>query len=411
LENCLPDNARAKPAARFRSLDGMRGTLSLAVALSHLRFYGNYWDSELLYGMYMMIDFFFVLSGFVIAQSSLHRLDSWHAVYTFMIRRFGRVYPLHFFVLCAFIAMELVKLFAGGTNTPAFSAPHFTVESLPANFLLLQSWNLFDDATWNKPAWSISTEFYVYILFALSVYLLRQRLVFIAPLYVVASSLGLYFNVHNGEVTAQFGGLRCISGFFCGYLLYLINEPTKERVRARLSDATFSVIELATVLAAGWFMCTHSHDRWSLLAPFIYTYVTWLFSFDAGLISKLLATKPIQVLGEISFTTYIIHDFLWGQLERVLRLVERKLGVELFVVHGVWEDGTPAELFSLGSPAFMDLLACVALAGLVLVSYYVSRGIEMPILKYFQDLARSKDRAYSAGELALSESSSKRVPA
>jgi peptidoglycan/LPS O-acetylase OafA/YrhL len=404
------DNPRAqRPAERFRALDGLRGVLSLAVALAHLRFYGNYWDSELLFGMYMTIDFFFVLSGLVIAHSSLHRLGSRRSVYTFMIRRFGRVYPLHFTVLCAFLAMELVKLFAGAnTTSPPFAAPHFTVESLGASFLLLQSWNLFEDATWNIPAWSISTEFYVYILFALSAHVLGKRLVFVAPLYVAAASLGLYLSgVPFGEVTAQYGGLRCISGFFCGYLLYLINEPTKDRVRARISTTGFSILEVATVLACGWFMIAHGRDRWSLLAPFIYTYVTWLFAFDGGIISKALSIKPLQVLGQISFTTYIIHDFVWAQLERVVRMIERKFDFTLFVVHGTWENGAPAELISLGSPAFMDFLACVALACLTVLSYYISRGYEMPILKYFQDLARDKDRAYSVREQLTPQAASK----
>jgi peptidoglycan/LPS O-acetylase OafA/YrhL len=385
-----------KPApARLESLDGMRGVLSLLVALAHLQFYGNYRDSELLSGMYMMIDFFFVLSGYVIAQSSLDRLGSWREVYTFMIRRFGRVYPMHFLVLCAFVAMELIKLAASqsvATNNPPFHPPTYSVASLPANFLLLQSWNLFDAPTWNVPSWSISTEFYVYISFALGVFFLRQRLVYVAPVIIAAASSALYFNVEHGDATYQFGGLRCLSGFYCGYLLYLINQPTRERVRKSTPSYVFTLVELLTLFLAGWFMRAHGDDRWALLAPFIFTYVTWLFSFDGGLLSKVLSWKPLQVLGEISFTTYIIHDFVWAQLERVLRALERRFDLTLFVEHGVHDDGTPAQLFSIGSPTTMDLAACVALAGLTLLSLVISRRIEMPILKWFQDLARMTDK-------------------
>jgi peptidoglycan/LPS O-acetylase OafA/YrhL len=389
---------RPKPAAaaaRFQSLDGMRGILSLLVALAHLRFYGNYWDSELLFGMYMTIDFFFVLSGFVIAQSSLDRLRTWREVYTFMIRRFGRVYPMHFFVLCAFITMELIKLAASKgvvTNNPPFSPPAFSLASLPANFALLQSWNLFDTPTWNVPSWSISTEFYVYISFALGAFLLRKRLVFAAPLIIAAASTALYFNVKNGDATYQFGGLRCLAGFYCGYLLYLINQHTRERVRSSTPGYVFTLVELLTVFLAGWFMRSHGHDRWALLAPFIFTYVTWLFSFDGGVLAKLLSWKPFLVLGEISFTTYIIHDFVWAQLERVLRAVEKRFDLTLFVQHGVWDDGSPSELFSVGSPLTMDLLACVALAALAVLSLNISKHIEMPVLKWFQDLARRQDK-------------------
>ncbi|MET0287392.1 MAG: acyltransferase [Polyangiales bacterium] len=401
-------NDSAKPgttrATRYYALDGMRGWLSLVVALGHLRFYGNFYDSELLYGMYMMIDYFFVLSGFVIAHSSLTRLGSWSHVYTFMIRRFGRVYPMHLLVLCAFLAMELLKLLVtkGQSATPPFSAP-YTAESLPANFLLLQSWNLFDTPTWNMPAWSISTEFYVYILFALSVFLLGKRLPYVAPLLIAGSTLVLYFNVQNGDATYLWGGARCIAGFYCGYLLYLVDAPSKARVRARISPTVFSVLELATVFGVAYFMHENGHTRWALLAPYIFTWVTWLFSFDAGVFSRALRIKPIQVLGEISFTTYIIHFFVWEQLERVLRMAEKRLGVDLFVVHGTWEDGSPAELFSIGSPALMDVLAWLAVFSLAGIAWLISRGIEMPILKWFQDVARKKDQQLRAARMPAAE--------
>ncbi len=386
--------ASASSTLRFYALDGMRGWLSLAVALAHLRFYGNYYDSELLFGMYMMIDYFFVLSGLVIAQSSLDRLTSWPQFQTFMIRRFGRVYPMHALLLGAFLALELLKYFLtkGNSATPAFSVP-FTTESLPANLLLLQSWNLFDTPTWNMPAWSISTEFYVYILFALLVMFVgKKRLVYLAPFLILGSTITLYFHVENGDATFQWGGARCIAGFFCGYLLFLFDRATRERVKATITPTMFSVLEVATVVLLAYFMRENGRNRWALLAPYIFTYVTWLFSFDAGIFSQLLKLKPFQVLGEISFTTYIIHEFVWAQLERVLRFVEKRTGFEMFVVHGTFDDGTPAELFSVGSTLTMDLLACVALALLAGIAWLISRHIEMPVLHWFQDLARRKDK-------------------
>jgi peptidoglycan/LPS O-acetylase OafA/YrhL len=66
--------------------------------------------------------------------------------------------------------------------------------------------------------------------------------------------------------------------------------------------------------------------------------------------------------------------------------------VALFVQHGVWDDGSPSELFSIGGPLTIDLLACVALAALTVLSLSISKHIEMPVRKWFQDLARKQDK-------------------
>ena len=58
---------------------------------------------------YLFVDFFFVLSGFVIAHAYGDRLKSPLEVWQFIVRRFGRVWPLHIAVLAAFIAVAVFK--------------------------------------------------------------------------------------------------------------------------------------------------------------------------------------------------------------------------------------------------------------------------------------------------------------
>ena len=102
----------------------------------------------------------------------------------FLLLRLGRLYQLHFAMLALFVAMELLKVLrrvlvpAGvwALNPVApFSTPQEAPATIAANLLLVQSLHVFDFMTWNIPAWSISTEFYTYILFAACLIALRKR--------------------------------------------------------------------------------------------------------------------------------------------------------------------------------------------------------------------------------------------
>src|SRR5262249_55412493 len=95
---------------RFRVLDSWRGICALLVALFHFMFPSHVAQSPLIHNGWLLVDFFFVLSGFVIAHAYADKLTGWAATVPFMIRRFGRVYPLHFATLMFFVAFELCKI-------------------------------------------------------------------------------------------------------------------------------------------------------------------------------------------------------------------------------------------------------------------------------------------------------------
>ena len=84
----------------------------------------------------------------------------------FTVARFARVYPLHFITLFYLILLNLVFFILGGNydNDP-FSKASFSWESIPTNLLLLHSMNIHDWFTWNNASWSISTEWWMYMLF------------------------------------------------------------------------------------------------------------------------------------------------------------------------------------------------------------------------------------------------------
>jgi peptidoglycan/LPS O-acetylase OafA/YrhL len=65
-------------ANRFEALDGWRGICACLVVLFHFHGYSPIYSWGLIRNSYLFVDFFFVLSGFVIAWNYATRLDSWH---------------------------------------------------------------------------------------------------------------------------------------------------------------------------------------------------------------------------------------------------------------------------------------------------------------------------------------------
>ena len=93
-------------------LESLRGIAALNVAMYHASLVGG--ESFIVTNSFvknadLMVDFFFVLSGFVIAYNYSDRIFNFASLTQFQTKRFLRLYPLHFLTLLIFLAIELAK--------------------------------------------------------------------------------------------------------------------------------------------------------------------------------------------------------------------------------------------------------------------------------------------------------------
>jgi peptidoglycan/LPS O-acetylase OafA/YrhL len=78
--------ASTPPAVeRYVVLDGWRGIYAILVALFHCPLYWHGWDTLFVRGSWLFVDFFFVLSGFVIAHAYAGKLSSSRDLFAFLI--------------------------------------------------------------------------------------------------------------------------------------------------------------------------------------------------------------------------------------------------------------------------------------------------------------------------------------
>ncbi|HXE49824.1 MAG TPA: acyltransferase [Ramlibacter sp.] len=295
-------------ATHFEALDGWRGICACCVVLFHFHGYSPIYTSPLVRNSYLFVDFFFVLSGFVIAWNYAARLDSWHGVKRFLILRWGRVYPLHIFMLFCFLAYETVRLLNGlGRPSPP---PTFTGGNQPlavlTNLFLVQSLNLHDSLTWNGPAWSISTEFWTYVIFALiSVWLGMRNWVLVAA--AVTAPILLYQVSRTGmDITFDYGLIRCLFGFALGVACYRIyrRRPPQAPVAG---VGAMTILECAVVAAVVLFVSAAGTSAWSLLAPFVFALAVLVFAAEQGLLSRLFGLPLLKWLGKLSYSIYLTH--------------------------------------------------------------------------------------------------------
>ncbi|MBX2849103.1 MAG: acyltransferase [Acidiferrobacterales bacterium] len=287
---------------RFHGLDAFRGLFALCIVVFHLSVPGSITELAFFKSSELFVEFFFVLSGFVLVHS-LHRKKELR-FRSFISARFFRLYPLHFCMFLVIIFIEIVKYclykHSGLTLHGIPFTGHYAVKEVIPNLLLLHSWTPYTEPlSFNYPSWSISLEFYMYILLFMSLKLFKQYAKFVWIIVSTLAMIGLVTETTHIVKIAQ-RGLSC---FFAGALTYQLYLQIKH-IRPNLLIAT--VLEITLVISVIYSIGSVFPHK-SVILSFIFTLTVLLFAFEAGPISSLLKTRIPQYLGRISYSVYMTH--------------------------------------------------------------------------------------------------------
>jgi peptidoglycan/LPS O-acetylase OafA/YrhL len=318
---------------RFEALDGWRGICACLVVLFHFHGYSPLYTSGLVRNSYLFVDFFFVLSGFVIAWNYATKLDTWPGVRRFLILRLGRVYPLHVFMLLCFVAWETLRLLTHSEG--AFAGPN-AAPGVITNLLLVQSMGVHDSLTWNGPAWSISTEWWSYVLFALVCAWLGMRNWVLLATAIAAPILLLHLSASGMDTTYDWGYVRCVFGFALGVACYRIYSLAAPVVRSP-GVATMTVAECAIVFSVVAFVSAAGTSPMSFMAPFVFAAAVLIFAAEGGLVSRVFHSRPLKWLGMVSYSIYLTHFFFVLILPPVVkRIVHQDLWTPMQLPDSQW---------------------------------------------------------------------------
>ena len=298
-------------------LDGLRGVAALMVVCFHLfeAYATSHLDQRINHG-YLAVDFFFILSGFVVGYAYDDRWTKM-TVREFLTRRLVRLQP-----------MVVIGALIGAVMFYTQGCPVWDVSAVPVAMLLVATlMNAFmipatpgaeirgvgEMYPLNGPAWSLFFEYIGNVLYALFIRRLSTRAL---AVLVAAAGCGLAaFSVWGplGDICVGFsltgenivgGSLRLLFAFPAGLLLSRVFRPV--RVRGAFWIGSLAVVALASVPRIGG-----SEHLWmngvydALCAVVLFPLIVWIGA--SGKTTDRVTSRICKFLGDISYPLYMVH--------------------------------------------------------------------------------------------------------
>ncbi len=292
--------------------------------------------------MLPLLDMFFIMSGFLIFEHYGGMETNGRSSLRFLGKRLARLYPLHIITLSFFVAVALL-VHLGLLHSEA-ATTRYDLSALPANLLLIQGWGFTDDLTFNYVSWSLSGEWFAYLMFPALLVVFRRAGMAGMVILLVAAIAALEYADRNAVLpddlwyeTNVWGAYRVGADFIFGAILCNLVH----RFRAPAGSQAIAWGFLTLVF---WAMFSDAN---------IYLTLT-LFGFAISFAAFADRTggngtrwlQPLMPLAAVSFGIYMWHPV-----------------IEMFAYSVVWKrilGGGDATLFWLYIP--LPMLATIVVA-------------------------------------------------
>ncbi|WP_158992927.1 acyltransferase [Mucilaginibacter sp. L196] len=308
MDTYKPTTTILQTKKHFEILDGLRGIAALSVVTFHFMewVYSDYSQNFIGHG-FLAVDFFFCLSGFVIAYAYDNRIAKM-GILEFFKSRIIRLHPL---VIAGSVLGLLAFLFDPFGGHPELYSTGKIILTFFCSILLIplpiiadRGFNLF---SFNAPAWSLFWEYVANIVYAFVLYKIsRGYLLLLAILSAVAICFVCYRsgNLMGGWSGPTFwdGSARISYSFLAGLLIYRSNWIIKNKL---------GFIGIAILLFLAFIM---PFSKWNWLSEpvVVLFYFPLLIALGAGAMLKPGLKKVCIFLGNISYPLYMTHyAVLW----------------------------------------------------------------------------------------------------
>lgn len=289
-------------------LESLRGVFALIVIIAHSPY--NIYKKELHFMSHadILVDFFFILSGFIISLAYEHRISKGLSFKSYFISRLGRIYPLHFFTLILCLLVLVIKQFSGLKFHFLSSS---SVASFFSNFFLIHSLGIHNELTWNFPSWSISVEFYTYLLFFLGLKIYDKKKNIKIPIIISFAcymTLLIWSKKSIGSYSYDLGILRCIGGFYFGVCIYRFQNKFNLKIFKHIylleTLSIFFLIFLFTITK-------YTSFRLDLFFILVFGIIILVYAKkENGFLGKIFNSKILKTIGRYSYSIYLMHSFV-----------------------------------------------------------------------------------------------------
>ncbi|MES2487375.1 MAG: acyltransferase [Bacteroidota bacterium] len=305
----------------FAILDGLRGVAALMVVAFHVmetHAGGSHIDQIINHG-YLAVDFFFLLSGYVMGYAYDDRWERM-SLGEFFKRRLVRLQPM---VVIGMIIGAIFFYFqqseASGMGKIADTPVWQMLLIMVIGFTLIPVPPLMDIRGWNEmhplngPGWSLFFEYIANILYAL--FVRKFSKLALSILVSISAAVLIHYAVtsKNGDVIGgwsitqeqlRIGFTRVMFPFFAGILLFRTTKVTKiKNAFVCCSLLTIAVLAMPRIGGTEHLWANGLYDSLSIIIVF-----PLIVYFGAsGELTSTLGKKVNKFLGDISYPIYITH--------------------------------------------------------------------------------------------------------
>lgn len=317
LTSPISTAAFADTKPHFHILDGLRGVAAIMVVCFHIfeAFATSHIDQRINHG-YLAVDFFFILSGFVVGYAYDDRWGKM-TIKNFLKRRFIRLHPM--VVMGAIIGA--IMFYTQGCSV--WDVSKVTILSLVIatllNALLLPATpgievrGIGEMFPLNGPSWSLFFEYIGNILYALFIrrfsITILVLLVFLAgtglAVFAIFGPLGdicVGYSLTGTEFTG--GILRLLFSFSAGILLFRIFKPTK--VKGAFWICSLAIVVLLAVPRIGGYEHLWMNGIYDTLCCLLF-FPLLVYLGASGKTTDKYTTHICKFLGDISYPLYMVH--------------------------------------------------------------------------------------------------------
>ena len=315
---------RSSSSHYIHSLTALRGIAALWVVLFHIDVSIYYRDLGALLPRistgifshgYLWVDFFFLLSGFIIAHvygARLQAADKPRAIKDYLWARFARVYPLHLFTLSLLMFFAPLAAYCFPAVVDGSWETYFAWDAVPLQLLFVNAMNQHSYLSWNIVSWSTGAEWWTYLaalgmVIALWNSRLRSAILVMVLAFVTLVALVYGLPEHKLDITFNYGFWRCLFEFVIGLGVYqCYMHAWGKRLLQR--DWLFGV------LSTGVIVVFHFQLADVLIIP-LFILLILASSYNRSRVFATLNWPLLQYLGTISYSIYLLHGiwflFFW----------------------------------------------------------------------------------------------------
>jgi peptidoglycan/LPS O-acetylase OafA/YrhL len=306
--------------SHYEILDGLRGVAAVTVVIFHLLEIFSEGDhlKQIINHGYLAVDFFFLLSGFVIGHAYDDRWDRM-TLREFFKRRLIRLHPM---IVIAMVIGAIGFCFsASPTLFPHINEVPFwkLILVMLIGFTLLPVSKSLDIRGWeemhplNGPAWTLFFEYIANILYALFLRKLSNKILVVLVFLAGFALVHLAVTGEHGDVIGgwsfdatqlRIGLTRLLYPFLAGLLLSRIFKPKQiKNAFVRCSLLLIIVLSIPRIGGAENLWMNGLYDSLSII--FVFPLIVYLGA--SGEVMGKFSSKTCRFLGDISYPIYLVH--------------------------------------------------------------------------------------------------------